>query len=79
LKLAEMTNGARASARFTFRSDATPKMPSPLSFRTSKRRERRAPRQIRAPPGILLSFLEKRGFAVILIPEQRVPPAAQEI
>ena len=35
--------GARASARFNFHSDAAREVASPLSIRTLKRRERRAP------------------------------------
>src|SRR2546430_11322328 len=38
-----MRNGARALARFTVRSERTLETPGPLSFRTLKRRERRAP------------------------------------
>ena len=39
----QMSNGAWALARFTVRSERTLEMPCPVSFRTLKRRERRAP------------------------------------
>jgi len=42
-KLVEMSNGARALARFTVRSDRPLEMPGLLSFRTLKRSECRAP------------------------------------
>src|SRR2546423_12710535 len=48
-KLVEMSNGARALARFTVRSERTVEMPGPLSFRTLKRRERRAPHPAPCP------------------------------
>ena len=38
-----MSNGARALARFTVRSERTLEMPGLLSLRPLKRRERRAP------------------------------------
>src|SRR2546427_742365 len=48
-KLVEMSNGARALARFTVRSERTVGMPGLLSFRTLKRRERRAPHSAQCP------------------------------
>src|SRR2546427_9889146 len=42
-KLVEMSNGARASARFTVGRERTLEMPGLFSLRTQKRRERRAP------------------------------------
>ncbi|HEX7471308.1 MAG TPA: hypothetical protein VF437_11360 [Verrucomicrobiae bacterium] len=38
-----MKHEPRASARFTVRNDGTLEIPGSLSFRTLKRRERRAP------------------------------------
>src|SRR5256885_152505 len=42
-KLVEMSNGARASARFTVGRERTLEMPGLFSLRTQKRRARRAP------------------------------------
>lgn len=43
LRLAQLSDGARASARFNIHRGATQEMPGWLSIRALKRRERRAP------------------------------------
>src|SRR2546429_550642 len=77
-KLVEMRNGAWALARFTVRSERTVEMPGPLSFRTLKRRERRAPHLARCPYpvarssiGRLLEARSARPRLVILALRER--------
>ena len=43
LRRVQLSDGARASARFNVHYGATQEMPGPLPFRALKRRERRAP------------------------------------